>query len=161
MWVLLRAMAALACSVAGPEPHIVDAESTDTVAPGAPTLAAEIYREARKYGNDKSCGDIGSLLIQVSATDDETPADALGYRIELAGDHPTGLATKPVLAQNGTIYLYWGYDPQNHGPWDFDVTVSAIDDAGNEGPPTTVSIRERGTACDTGGSPGPGSSRRS
>ncbi len=154
MWVLLGAMAGLACSVGDAEPHQVDPESTDTIAPGPTTLAAEISREAHKYGDDDSCGDIGALRIDVSATDDETPASALGYRIELAGEYPTRLDTEPVLAQNGRIYLHWSYDPQNHGPWDFDVTVSAIDAAGNEGPPTTVSIRERGTACDTAGSAG-------
>ncbi|HET6349716.1 MAG TPA: hypothetical protein VFH88_11600, partial [Candidatus Krumholzibacteria bacterium] len=80
-----------------------------------------------------------------AATDDETPADRLGYRFEYVdGAMPEGLTifpTRYALPPAGELYLVWDDGVTwNQDAFCFRVAVRAIDQAGNESARSNVVI---------------------
>jgi hypothetical protein len=159
-----HARAAQACSLAVPTPHTLDpaAQATDTTPPEGPTAAVTSIRRGKGADTDfascsqsaSSCDDLGWIALQLGAQDDQTPADKLGYQIELiAGQPPSGLnlPTGAVRAMGGMVYLNW-----NDGASDdqesisFSLAVRAVDLAGNTRPATTVNVSDGGSVL-----PGP------
>ena len=99
-----------------------------------------------------SCDDLGFLEIRFTPPlDDNTPAESMGYRVTWkSGQLPNGMLAPPystVFAPDGLIRLYWddgATDEQE--PLDFTITLTAIDAAGNEGPPSKpLHIRDAGS----------------
>ena len=145
-----------ACSLAGNQAHTVDpqAQATDASPPSAPVVTIQtIQRGKGPEGCGQavfSCDDLGWIILQVSATDEQTAAGSLGYRIELvSGSLPSGLslpATAVRPATSGGLLLSWidgrSDDQEALG---FVLSIRAVDLAGNEGPPTSVEVRDPGS----------------
>lgn len=159
MWLLLTAVSSLACSRLPPVEHPIDADSADVVAPAAPVVGiARIYRgsEGTDFLDDctavvSSCADGGGVVLAVSASDDATPADALGWRVELSGDLPDGLVELPIAVRaddDGEVSLAW-VDGQtdDQEAFSFTARVYAVDAAGNESAPTDVLVEDPGSVA--------------
>jgi hypothetical protein len=84
------------------------------------------------------------------AMDDMTPADRIGYRVNLVSGPPpgptTGLSVPSLGTPAGSLQLFWD------GGDDFDFTIQliAIDAAGNESEPRTVRITDGNEGCNVG-----------
>ena len=139
------------------------AQATDGSPPSAPLVTVQSIQRGKgpEYQgcsqSASSCDDLGRIILQVSATDDQTEVASLGYRIELAsGSLPSGLslpATAVRPATSSGLVLGW-----NDGASDdqealsFVLVIRAVDLAGNEGPPTSVAVRDAGSGgCSVGG----------
>ncbi len=154
--VLTGAKAALACSFAGQTPHQLDEAEivADAAAPGRPDVEGVGItrgRGPRDVGCSQqvsSCDDMGVIELSVSAADDRSPADELGYRLSLAsGELPAGLQLPAgaVRAERGLIVLPWSDGASDdQEAFSFELSLVAVDLAGNEGPPTQVPLRSLG-----------------
>jgi hypothetical protein len=147
---------ARACSLIGPQPHIVDPalQASDQVPPTLPApLPARIKRAelAQQTGcgaQVSSCDDLGIIYITAHATDDMTPPEEIGYRLSLeSGMLPPGLTLPPDAIRPGEpsdqLLLYWS--DQGDGveePFAFTVRIAAVDLAGNESAPQLLLIAD-------------------
>ena len=149
----------LLCTLIGNDPHELDpAQSTDHVAPGAVTASAEVVRfdggddgGCAGMGGGGTCGDLAEVDLAVSAADDATSTDQLGYEVVLAsGTPPRGFAlpTGAIVASQGELFLR--YSSSDHDGFTIDLSVRARDLNGNLGPPTVVTVSEPGeSGCRT------------
>jgi len=154
--VLLLTAASWACSLAPPEPFVVEPDPSDTEAPRQPVLIeSEVTRgkgpEASGCGTSSStsCDDIGFIRLTLAQPDgDPHDADTVGYAVRFdAGELPDGLEPPDVLWAGPTLVFHWidgATDAQE--PFDFTVSVHAVDAAGNEGPALLVQLRDDGGA---------------
>jgi len=124
----------------------------DRSRPTAPTIRLKGIRrgtgliQAAGVVAQNAEGALGSIsFVAVGATDDRTPPEQLGYRFHhVDGDLPQGLVVSDgaFLLQSGArLTLYWA----DGRTWDqerflFRVTVTAVDRAGNESPPSNIVI---------------------
>jgi hypothetical protein len=156
--VAVHARQADACSFASPTPLTVDpqAQATDGTPPSAPVGKLDHITRGKGPKRTSTCGmsvsscdDLGSIAITVSATDDQTASDQLGYRVELASGRLPGdlaLPTAPILAMGGYLYFHWldgATDEQEEVS--LSLAISAVDRAGNAGPSATVEIHSPGS----------------
>lgn len=137
-------------------PHVVDSSlvGVDSTAPVLPQPV--VVRIARHDGtgclSGDSCGDFTSVGLTNFATDDQTPAAEIGYRVSVAaGALPSGLVLPGAVVHlplpDGSLWLHWsGIDA------DVDVTLRfvAVDAAGNESAPQTVRIHDELGGCSVG-----------
>ena len=153
---------ARACSLVGPQPHIVDPalQASDQVPPTLPApLPARVKRgeppqQSGCGARESSCDDLGIIYITAQATDDMTPPDKIGYRLSLeSGVLPAGLTLPTDAVEPGQpsdqLLLYWSDDgARDQEPFAFTVRIVAIDLAGNESPPQLLLIAdEPSQAC--------------
>jgi hypothetical protein len=150
---------ALACSFASQPDHVLDplARASDSTAPTAPTVTVVKIQRGKAPDTDfascsqsaTSCDDLGSVDLQIAASDDQAPTDSLGYQLVLtSGQLPSGmtLPTGTVRAMAGHIYLHWTDDAtEDQEAVAFSLTLRAVDLAGNAGPSTTMDIRDAGS----------------
>jgi hypothetical protein len=159
---------AQACSVAGLTEHPIDPSSTDDVPPAAvEKVSIDIMRGhgpessgCNGSHSETSCDDLGIVGLRVTPPeDDSTPGDQLGFVITLtAGKLPGDVVLPPnaVRGFQGSLPLVWidgASDEQE--PIDFTVTLSAVDEAGNVGPPSNpIRIQDPGSSegCGTASS---------
>lgn len=142
-----------------PPTHTIDTtkQATDTVAPSAPVITEVTLQQAHGGGNGISCGPSSSLTISLGAvTDNASPADKLGYEIELvSGKLPSGvtLPTGPVRANDSfdPPKLVWRFGESNQDVT-FSLRVTAVDEAGNRSS-ASAAVEETGqaTGCRVGG----------
>jgi hypothetical protein len=137
---------------------VVDPQSTDTIAPAAPTVTVAAIRRGKgpEGCSATDCDDLGSIDIALTAEDDQVSAGKVGFQVELSDGNPPSdlrLPSGPVLASGGHLYLHW-----NDGASDdqesisFTVSIRAVDLAGNTSPPTTVRVSDGGSGgCSLGG----------
>jgi hypothetical protein len=139
-----------ACSLATNEDHHLDlAFGSDKTAPG--TVTASVY-DLIHHENDgdgggcgthvASCGSFSSLTLDVSAIDDQTPAERIGYRLRvISGDTPRdfNVPMQDVRAFGSQLYLYFAVDDHD---FDFELEIRAVDLNGNAGAPTVVAITQ-------------------
>jgi hypothetical protein len=154
-----RVPKALACKAAPFPAHVIDpqAAASDTTAPGAPAIS--VARIVRGKGPDTdysscsqsatSCDDMGSIDLRISAQDDQTPTDQLGYQFEVvAGTPPSGLTlpTGPTRLLGSDIYLDWpDGNTDDQESISFSLAIRTVDLAGNLGPATTVQVQHGGS----------------
>ena len=143
---------ARACSLVGPQPHIVDPtlQASDQTPPTLPApLPARIKRgeppqQSGCGAQVSSCDDLGIIYITAQATDDMSPPDMIGYRLSLeSGALPPGLTLPPDAIRPGEpsdqLLLYWSDHADQ--PWfSFTVRMVAVDLAGNESPPQLLLV---------------------
>lgn len=133
--------AALACMIAEPpKMKVSDAARATDKQPPSKVVARIAEVKRGKAIALTSCGDMGQVVIQiVAAVDNQTTKSRLGYRVKLkGGELPRGLRLPhyPVLTDTKRrIHLHW---PDGRGllekpPLSFELTVQAVDRAGNEG----------------------------
>jgi MYXO-CTERM domain-containing protein len=145
---------ARACSLVGPQPHIVDPalQASDQTPPTLPTpLPARVKRgdppQQTGCGSQvSSCDDLGIIYITAQATDDMTAPAKIGYRLSLeSGMLPPGLNLPPDAIEPGEpsdqLVLYWS-DGADQPPFAFTIRIVAIDLAGNESPPQLLLIAD-------------------
>jgi hypothetical protein len=145
---------ARACSLVGPQPHIVDPalQASDQVPPTLPApLPARVKRgeppQQSGCGSQvSSCDDLGIIYITAQATDDMTPPEKIGYRLSLeSGMLPVGLTLPPDAIEPGEpsdqLVLYWS-DLAGQLSFSFTVRIVAVDLAGNESPPQLLLIAD-------------------
>jgi hypothetical protein len=145
---LFAAPRALACSlVPEPEAHTVDTalKATDTTPPARPTITLLQVIQDHDSPPGDSCGDVSSLSLELSATDDQSPMDKLGFELEVVGGAlPKGLVL-PTEAVRTTSYnanrLTWTFGESNQD-FSFALRVTAIDEAGNRSTPSDVVLEE-------------------
>jgi hypothetical protein len=143
--------------------HVVDpsAAATDQVPPTLPPiLAYDVYRAKEPGACNGSC-ESGHISFVVDATDDMTPPERIGYRLQLqAGALPTGLRLPAGAIEGGPasaieggqagprLWLYWdSLASDGTEPIGFTLQVIAIDLAGNESAPQTVRIHDDPGGC--------------
>jgi hypothetical protein len=138
-------------------PHTLDAQAqaSDSTPPGSPKVILEdIKRGKGPEGlgcgqSASSCDDLGTVTLMVSATDDQTSAADIGYRIELAsGNLPSGmtLPTGAVAGYGGNLFLFWSDgNTDDQEALSFSLEIRAVDLAGNEGLPTTIQVSSPGS----------------
>jgi MYXO-CTERM domain-containing protein len=152
---------ARACSIAGPEPLVLDPslQATDRQPPALTAISLVSVKRGQGSeasgcgGRGSSCDDLGSLGITVSATDDATAPADLGYRMTVAsGKLPAGLSipdfAMKAVGGPGELYLFWtdgATDDQES--FDFTLTVVAVDRAGNASAPATLHIVDGDSGC--------------
>ena len=157
---LLAPSAALACSIATPQPHELDPDevAVDVLAPEAPALAPDGVAVRRGVGptcvgfecDSTSCDDLGLITVALTPGDDDrTPAAEQGFVIDHAGGTlPDGLTlsqTSPARLDDGTLRLVWiDDDEREQEPFDFAVDIVPVDLAGNEGESLRVQITDPG-----------------
>lgn len=136
----LPAREAVACIYPSNEPF-VPGDPTELVPPGPVTIENALIVQ------DGAPCDVPVLTARVTAVDDVTPPDRLGFRVRVVdGPRPVRLSTRdPSFDRLGTnsegspgaLYFTVGLDA---GGADFVLGVSAIDLSGNVGPESTTRI---------------------
>jgi MYXO-CTERM domain-containing protein len=163
---------ALACSFIEYDEHLIDDTIADEVAPGLPTLddlsvTRGVGPTRSGFGSQSvsSCDDLGWITLALSAEDDLSAPESLGFVFALdTGSLPFTLPSEAVRPFDGSITFVWideATDEQE--PIEATVTVNTVDEAGNvsaESLLVTISDegREEGLkGCSTGsGAPGVG-----
>jgi hypothetical protein len=163
---LAAAPEARACKPALPVPHVVDEsrKASDGQAPrltSAPSVTVsrgndlELSACERDRTGD-TCDDLGWLAIDLAASDDQTPAAEIGFRLTVTGGKlppDLRLPTHDVRARDGRIMLHWS-DSATDGedPFSFLLAIAPVDTAGNLGPITSVQVASSGDGgCSMGG----------
>jgi hypothetical protein len=145
--ILVSAARADACSIPGNAPHTIDATRPDTTPPEPPTDVSVIVNRAyRTEGGgcgeaDSSCDGFANIqvLLNAPATDDQTVAANVGYRVEVVDGTPPGgasIPTETVRALNGTQLLFGWFDGDTEAQEviAFSITLTPVDETGNTGP---------------------------
>jgi hypothetical protein len=146
--ILVSAARADACSIAGNAPHMIDETRPDSTPPEPPTDVSVIVNRAFRTerggcGNNLSSSCDGFANIQVvlnaPATDDQTAAANMGYRVEVVDGTPPGGVSIPaeaVRAMNGTELSFGWFDGDTEAQEviAFSITLTPVDERGNTGP---------------------------
>lgn len=142
---------ARACSLFGYDPVFLSAGS-DTVAPTLTVGRATVWR------GDGSCAGTGLVQVEVAATDDQTPADQIGYQVLVTRGEVRfpGLPATPFTQGSGDLALHFNDTGQ---ALDLTLQVRAVDRNGNLSAPVDVDVRdvppdEGGCAVGGGGAAG-------
>jgi len=128
-----------------------------TLPPTPPTLIATVNRPNWDGCLDESnsCGPIpwASISIDVSATDDATPAAELGFIAEITGGTgPRNFAVGQRIEVTNRLVFY--FDIEDTAGFSLQLAVRAVDTNGNESTSTVVAVTEAPSAPKTcGGDP--------
>ena len=96
-----------------------------------------------------SCADIGRIDLTLTASDDRTPAEDVGYKLRFAsGERPDADLRLPEEPVHSPMTLYWGDGASDiQESFDFFLEIAAVDRAGNTGPWTLIEIADAGSGC--------------
>jgi hypothetical protein len=157
-----------ACSLTENPVHEIDVamQATDRVSPVIgpmfpPSFGrghAPLVDDGCSGADPQSCDAIGTIVIDASATDDVTPPERIGYRLVLTGGTlPPGITLPAAPIEPGperTLRLSWndGLGDEQEA-FSFTISMVAIDLAGNQSPPQTVSINAPATHPPPPGNP--------
>lgn len=134
-----------------------DEAMVDSVSPETPELSEVVYvrrpvTSSGCGGAVSSCDGSGEVGIQLLPTaDDRSQPDEIGYILELAGGTlpaNMSLPVEPVRTDgSGTIWLLFSDDAQS---FDFQLSIRAIDLAGNESAAIDIDVVSQESAgCST------------
>ncbi len=157
---LCIAMPSSACTIPGPEPHTTSPNPSDTTPPAQVTdvgVSIQRGRGPERSGCSESatsCDGIGMLRIHIATPpqDDHTPSTRIGYLLRLAaGSLPKGvsLPTQAIRSSAGDeLAISWSDDATDEQEaLDFELTLTPVDEAGNEGPVSgPIVVRHGGTS---------------
>ena len=145
----LLAASAFPCSIVV-APHQLDPaeQKIDRTPPARVAAGVKNIRRGRgpvKHGDGamavSSCDDLGSITLQLTASDDRTSTDNLGYLpVGVEGDLPSGLLERVEVQRaddDGALTLWWidgATDVQE--PLKFALAIIAVDLAGNRSAPS-------------------------
>lgn len=133
-----------ACFEPGFEQHELDrSQLADSVQPGP--VSVSMWIESPGNGGC-SAPSVGTrceasgrrLVVMVSASDDRTPPDKLGYRVTITA----GTAPFPAPGDVRPIGDLLSFPIADDAKMDFELAIRAIDLNGNIGPPTYTQIDE-------------------
>lgn len=172
--VLLAPASARACSVAVPGAFSLDAAAPDTAGPTFDPAEIE-FRITRGTGPDcdcegecsfSSCDDLGFIsLLFDAATDPDVPEqpdseylqtqEDIGYVFEVVGDLPDGLSigAAPQAAwyldgRASTLFVWIDGSEDDQEAFDFDLSIRAVDRAGNYSDAVVVTLADPGASAD-------------
>lgn len=129
----------------------------DSQPPTLNTLSVSMQAESgspKGCGGESSCGYAGSIRIGPAATDDVTASQDIGYRVTATDTRvPLGLSALGAIGSpqlypviDGKLVLY--YVDAGDQPFDFVVSIVAIDRAGNESAERFVRVKsDDGGGC--------------
>jgi len=150
---------ARACSIVGfsnyvDDPTLQGIDQTAPVLVAPPAVSVNRGQGPRQNGCSQSvtsCDGLGSVIIGVAVSDDQTPAAKIGYRLWLIeGSPPSGLVlpVEPIVpGLVGQIVLAWDDGKSDdQEPVDFTLGLAALDAAGNQGPVTDVRVQDPGSS---------------
>jgi hypothetical protein len=146
---------ARACDPWVPSQQIIDPAQVgvDQTPPqlAQPSVAELHTTDTGGTGCTPKCGSDHSARLANLATDDTTPVDKIGYRVALVAGAAANLSTGlrndiAVLATPVGLTVFWDGDDD----FDFTIQVVAVDAAGNESAPRTVTISSGGGGCSVG-----------
>lgn len=140
------------CSFPAVTPHTLNpaAQASDRQPPTLMEAKAVVSRRESEQmscggGTVSSCGDLGTVLLTVRSTDDQTSPAEMGYRVRLtAGRLPAGLVlpTGDVRALSDLLPLHWG-DSEGEAVA-FTLAIWAVDLGGNLSPEVAVNVGDAG-----------------
>jgi hypothetical protein len=159
--VMLAPRRADACSYEDNRHYLDPAEQGVDVTPPGPVIvgAIEILRgedNTPGCGVTGSCDGTGFIGFEVSSSDDRTPAELLGYRVELvSGTLPAGALPLTALRADGALVLRWDDGTSDHEAFSAELRIVPVDLAGNEGLAATVTVADEPPGgCRAGGGGG-------
>jgi len=125
---------ARACSLSPTPPAQID--PSWTAFDSEPPVLADVRLAEIERGVYNGCVFQSSIALSADAWDNRTPADALGYRIELLrGEGPA-----PYAEPMAYPHLLWADDGSE--PLDVELRVRAVDAAGNESNPIDIRVSD-------------------
>jgi hypothetical protein len=135
------------------QPALKAIEKTPPVFPAAGAVRVKRGQSPRSGCGDSdatSCDDLGTIQIEVAASDDTTPAARMGYEVTLArGTLPDGLVLPAVpierVAPGHLMFVWLDGATDSQEPVDFTLRIVAVDGAGNESAPQLVSVDDAGS----------------
>jgi hypothetical protein len=145
-----RPETALACKPLGSEFLAIEANPDDQEPPSPPVAELSHINRASEPERDgcgttsSSCDGTAYVMLSVTASDDVTPAERLGYEIVVHGKKGPRSLEQPILAREGELMLTWSNDDPDD---DVDVTLElwTVDEAGNRSEQsTTVKVSSSG-----------------
>lgn len=135
-----------ACSPRSPGdggPHRPDpAYAGDAVAPSAVMATSMVVFGDDSVGCNSGCGGaVAEIQLHVEATDDQAPADELGYQLTVIdGLPPPGFEAPAQVRLSDYGYFILHFSPSFRGSFTFDLELRAVDLNGNVGPPTVITV---------------------
>ena len=144
----LPSRTALACSYANPSPVAPDSSKVgvDVTPPELLKLSASLERGIQPSDDDVRSGCLkhSYFSLNASASDDQTPAEKLAWRLEALRGDP------PLYHEEPVSYMYFVWEEDGDEPIDFELRVRAVDEAGNESNPVDIRITDPGAGSDGG-----------
>src|SRR3990172_5429235 len=139
-----------ACSITGWARYqfVPQEQAVDVTPPGAVTVAELVITRGQMDGCElNSCADIGRIDLTLTASDDRTPAEDVGYKLRFAsGERPDADLRLPEAPVHSPMTLYWGDGASDiQESFDFFLEIAAVDRAGNTGPWTLIEIADGGS----------------
>lgn len=131
------------------EEHVLDrSQLSDTMKPGPVSIS--MWIEQPDGGGcatrESRCAEPAGrrLVVMVSASDDQTPPDKMGYRVDITSGRAPFPAPGDVRAIDGLLR----FDLGDSEDYEFELAIRAVDLNGNMGPPTYTPIAEAsGEGC--------------
>lgn len=135
-----------ACSFILPENHVVVSNEADSTPPVIENISYEVIRlhEAEGCEEPTSCTGILSISIALSASDDISPRDRIGFAIDTVSGITPVPPNRPVLratvyGTNGLRISLLGNEENYSGV----IRIIPIDEAGNQGEAVLIDIETR------------------
>lgn len=128
-------------------PHELDVTfSADAVAPGAVDATSSVSRSSGGgggcAGTDSCGGGFSMVRVALTAVDDRTPEERMGYRFAIVGGQPPPGLLFPSGDRTAYGEVNWRFDSSYRGSFSFDVSIRAVDLNGNVGPATTLTVAD-------------------
>lgn len=144
---------ALACEFPGPTDFEIVADAADDTAPSAPEVQVAEVKRGDEWSADEGCGgDDGSscdgiafLKLELESRDNITASEALGFRIDDPSERLMGAGRILALDRDGKLNLYLNARDNGDHDLKFELTVTAVDRAGNESAPTKLTTGSDGS----------------
>src|SRR3990172_7839201 len=131
--------------------HQIDPQeqAVDVTPPGAVSVAELVITRGEKGGCENyTCDDMGRIRLTLTASDDRTPAEDVGYKLRFAsGERPDANLFIPAETVHSPMILYWEDGASIQESFDFFLAIAAVDRAGNTGPWTLIEIADGGSGC--------------
>ena len=131
---------ARACAPVTYEQHLLDrAQLADSVKPGPVALGMWIEQQGDGgcATRETQCAPSGrQLVVHVTASDDHTPPDKLGYRVTIPSGRAPFATPGDIRPMDGLLVFELGDSEE----LEFELAVRAVDLNGNIGPPTYAQV---------------------
>ena len=128
---------AVACSYFIPPPHEISQSQVGVDI--TPPVLSEVVLSKLQRGIPAggTCSTSATISLGADASDDMTPREGLGYRVEALRGNPPPI---PYDEPMSDMVFTWEEDPTE--PLDFELRIRAVDAAGNESNPLDVRIAD-------------------
>lgn len=144
---------ALACSFPGPTEFEIVANAADQTAPSMPQVQVVEVKRGDDWNSDEGCGGddlstctgIAFLKLELSSSDDLTSSEALGFRIDDPSARLQGAGKLLALDRDSHLTLFLNGTDNGDHDLKFELLITAVDKAGNESAPTSLTTSSDGS----------------